>query len=485
MNLKFRFFHAIPVMVLAGCAPQMPAPVVLAPNQPVAPLFAQTSASPKKAAARLITPPGNAMPAMTPDIAVEALDAIPAAAMASQAQLAAIAPAAGPAKAGATSTVRHRVSPQDTLFKLARRYDTTTDAIVAANGLANLGAITPGQELVIPANTQVRGSILSEIQTVLNEPPPPLRTTTVPPVATGTHLNALEPAAGRAAPASSSLAVPTPADLPTQAHTVQPGETIYRIARQYDTSVIDLMAANNLAQPEALQAGSVIQVPGKPVAAAVAMADEPTSVSPQAETSLTPVAEAPLQPTSAIPIATAESVAPVAAEATEPEPIAEALTMPNKPKPTVDAATLQRERGRVDKAAARTGGHIWPVQGRVLRGFGTDDRGVSYTGINIAVPMNTPVLAMADGTVLYADNGLRSYGNMVLLRHAGGLVSAYAHNSHLLVKRGETVRKGQVLALAGASGNVSEPQLHFEVRRRATAVDPRSVLGEPRLAGSN
>jgi murein DD-endopeptidase MepM/ murein hydrolase activator NlpD len=180
-----------------------------------------------------------------------------------------------------------------------------------------------------------------------------------------------------------------------------------------------------------------------------------------------------------------DPVSTVAAETADTEVSTEALTVPTKPNQTVDAATLQRERGRVDQAAARSAGNIWPVQGRVLRGFGTDNQGVSYTGINIAVPLNTPVLAMADGTVLYADNGLRSYGNMVLLRHAGGLVSAYAHNSHLLVKRGETVRKGQVLALAGASGNVSEPQLHFEVRRRATAVDPRSVQGEQRLADSN
>jgi murein DD-endopeptidase MepM/ murein hydrolase activator NlpD len=461
---------ALPALWLAGCAPQMPAPVVLAPNQSAAPLLAQTSASPIRASALRMAPNDTVMPATTPDVAVEALEAIPSSALAS------IAPAAGPtAKAAATPIVRHRVTAQDTLFKLARRYDTTTDAIVRANGLANLGAISPGQELTIPANTQVRGSIFSEIQTVLTEPPPPLRTTTVPLVAAADQLNALEPAAGRPITASSSLVAPAAAEAPTQAHTVQPGETIYRIAKQYDTTVIDLMAANNLAQPEALQAGSIIQVPGKPVANGLAVADEPVLVIPPAETT-TPLVEASPQP---------DPVSTVAAETADTEVSTEALTVPTKPKQTVDAATLQRERGRVDQAAARSAGNIWPVQGRVLRGFGTDNQGVSYTGINIAVPLNTPVLAMADGTVLYADNGLRSYGNMVLLRHAGGLVSAYAHNSHLLVKRGETVRKGQVLALAGASGNVSEPQLHFEVRRRATAVDPRSVLGEQRLADSN
>jgi len=144
---------------------------------------------------------------------------------------------------------------------------------------------------------------------------------------------------------------------------------------------------------------------------------------------------------------------------------------------TIDMAKLaEQKRGKVDEQAARAKGLVWPVKGEIVRKFGDDGNGVALTGINIAVPEGTPVLAAEGGKVLYADNGLKVYGNLVLVQHPNGMVSAYAHNSYLLVKKGEKVRKGQVLALSGASGNVEKPQLHFELRQHASAVDPLNVL---------
>ncbi len=132
----------------------------------------------------------------------------------------------------------------------------------------------------------------------------------------------------------------------------------------------------------------------------------------------------------------------------------------------------------VPKTAEAVGGlpsFRWPVKGRVITGFGAKMNGAQNDGINLAVPEGTPIKAADDGVVAYAGNELKGYGNLVLVRHANGYVSAYANASELMVKRGDTVKRGQVIAHAGQTGNVSSPQLHFEIRKGSTPVDPDAV----------
>jgi murein DD-endopeptidase MepM/ murein hydrolase activator NlpD len=118
----------------------------------------------------------------------------------------------------------------------------------------------------------------------------------------------------------------------------------------------------------------------------------------------------------------------------------------------------------------------WPVKGRVISEYGTKPNGLRNEGINISVPEGTGIRAAEGGIVAYAGNELKGYGNLVLIRHEGGWVTAYAHNRELFVKRGDTVRRGDVIAKAGQTGSVTSPQLHFEVRKGATAVDPMRFL---------
>jgi murein DD-endopeptidase MepM/ murein hydrolase activator NlpD len=118
----------------------------------------------------------------------------------------------------------------------------------------------------------------------------------------------------------------------------------------------------------------------------------------------------------------------------------------------------------------------WPVKGRIIAGFGPRPNGSQNDGINLAVPVGTPIKATDDGVVAYAGNELKGYGNLVLIRHSGGFVSAYANASNLVVKRGDTVKRGQVIAHAGQTGNVTSPQLHFEIRKGSTPVDPTKYL---------
>jgi murein DD-endopeptidase MepM/ murein hydrolase activator NlpD len=118
----------------------------------------------------------------------------------------------------------------------------------------------------------------------------------------------------------------------------------------------------------------------------------------------------------------------------------------------------------------------WPLNGRVISDFGTTANGGKNDGVNIAAALGTPIHASASGTVTYAGNELKDYGNLVLLKHSGGYTTAYAHAERLVVSRGDTVTRGQVIGYAGQTGDVSSPQLHFEIRSATTPVNPHSYL---------
>jgi murein DD-endopeptidase MepM/ murein hydrolase activator NlpD len=124
---------------------------------------------------------------------------------------------------------------------------------------------------------------------------------------------------------------------------------------------------------------------------------------------------------------------------------------------------------------------IWPVEGTLLSAFGPKPGKRFNDGVNIAAPAGTPVRAAANGVVIYTGNELRSFGNLILIRHAGGWSSAYAHTESVRVRRNQRVEKGAVIAAVGRSGSVGCPQLHFELRRETKAVDPFAVVeGRPR-----
>jgi murein DD-endopeptidase MepM/ murein hydrolase activator NlpD len=134
-------------------------------------------------------------------------------------------------------------------------------------------------------------------------------------------------------------------------------------------------------------------------------------------------------------------------------------------------------------APPRGGRFVWPVKGRVLGGYGPGPGGTHNDGINIAAPTGTPVIAADDGDVAYAGNELRGFGNLVLVKHGDGWMTAYAHCDKLLVHKGDRVRRGQPIARVGATGSVSEPQLHFEVRRGTRALDPAGYLPAEAASG--
>jgi len=302
----------------------------------------------------------------------------------------------------------------ETLETLSRRYDVPLAALMEANNVTNPALVHPGQHLVIPRR---RGPV----------------------AAASAPQTRVAPNATAAAAATGPKAALAPTD---DVHVVQPGETLHSIARHYGKPVLALAKANNIAPDTMVKIGDRIVIPEAHAAAAAAPA---------------PAASEPRGDGAVGSLATAES--PHSARLASP---AAPEAQPNAVKTAEPAGSLPSFR--------------WPVRGRIIAGFGPKPNGLQNDGINLAVPEGTPVKAAEDGVVAYAGNELKGYGNLVLVRHSNGFVTAYAHASEILVKRGDAVKRGQVIAKSGQTGNVTSPQLHFEIRKGSTPVDPAQFL---------
>lgn len=218
-------------------------------------------------------------------------------------------------------------------------------------------------------------------------------------------------------------------------HTVQRGDTLSEIARGYGVDMGEIARLNRLGAPYIIHVGQVLSLP----------TDNGVQVARGGGSSIQPPPPG------------------------KPSPSVAAPVPPRQPEPAPPP--------RSAKAFA------WPVSGRVVSRFGPTGNGQRNDGINIAIPEGTPVRAAENGVVVYAGNELKGFGNLLLIKHDGGWMTAYGHNASLSVSRGQSVRRGEVIAKAGKSGNVTTPQVHFEVRKGSQAVDPLAYL-ERQVAAS-
>ncbi|MBI5263172.1 MAG: LysM peptidoglycan-binding domain-containing M23 family metallopeptidase [Bradyrhizobium sp.] len=304
------------------------------------------------------------------------------------------------------------VGTSDTLDVLARRYHVTPAAILAANGYKGPRTLSPGQQLIIPHPTA----------------------TATAPAAAAPIAAAGKPVAG-AAPG---------------VHFVNKGETLASIARQNHISIAELAKANNLDASTKLKLGTRLTVPAARTAAA------------------------------AIPAAPAPAAQPTAAAALPATRVATAAAPQQSARLAQATGNIEEKSTEAPAKASEATGALptfrWPARGKVIASYGAKTNGKSNDGINLAVPEGTPIKAAEDGVVAYSGNELKGYGNLILVRHSNGYVTAYAHASELLVKRGDTIKRGQVIAKSGQSGEVASPQLHFEIRKGSTPVDPLQFL---------
>ena len=309
------------------------------------------------------------------------------------------------------------VGTSDTLDVLAKRYHVTPAAILAANGYKGPRTLSPGQQLIIPHPTATAAAV--------------------------------------SAPATAAAARPAAAVSATPSvHFVNRGDTLASIARKNHVSVSELARANGLEPSAKLKLGSKLTVPGGRTAAAVS-APAPIAAAPVAVTQ---------QPAA---VATGPSTR-IAAVPQQSARLAQATTNIDE-KPVETPAKISEATGALPTFR-------WPVRGKVITSYGAKTNGKSNDGINLAVPEGTPIKAAEDGVVAYSGNELKGYGNLILVRHSNGYVTAYAHASELMVKRGDTIKRGQIIAKSGQSGEVASPQLHFEIRKGSNPVDPLQFL---------
>ncbi|WPZ13312.1 peptidoglycan DD-metalloendopeptidase family protein [Nitratireductor rhodophyticola] len=361
---------------------------------------------------------------------------------------------------GTTITVREG----ETAYNLSRRFGIPVAAILSANNLSSASELKAGRKIVIPTYVYSRRAPVSAPdndaraqqqavrQPIPNEPEPQrepqerlavLRETPRP-----------KPRPQGAETSNATAGTNSPSQVPSQAgtgaggsYTVVSGDTLYGIARKTGASVANIKAANGLSDGY-LRVGQTLAIPSGNVSQPTRVANASSGVD-RTTTSATTREPAPVVKTSA-PQATSSTQTQVAAVATQSRDVAP------------DSTGIGKLR--------------WPVRGRIVSDFGSTSGSARNDGIDIAVPAGTPVKAAENGVVIYAGDGLKEFGNTVLVRHDNGMVTVYGHASALRVKRGEKVRRGQEIALSGMSGSADRPKLHFEVRKDATPVNPSGYL---------
>ncbi|MGF9695336.1 peptidoglycan DD-metalloendopeptidase family protein [Rhizobium sp. 0TCS1.26] len=353
-----------------------------------------------------------------------------------------------PAGWSAANAPKVTLRPGETAATLSRRYGVPEKEILRANG----GALTAGQIVVIPtfgggnAAKMAAGSIdLSKD----SNPPMPARENgdKVAVLPSATARDKAQAEGAKLTPPTGGSAVPPSAG----SYTVKAGDTLSKIAQATRTPIDRLKADNGLNDGN-LRIGQTLKVSGE-------AGDQMKTAS-----IVRPAVEKPAAPMKAEPVVAKPDAPAQAAEA-----------------PSAQSASLTDVEKKSDvSAAAPTATGIskyrWPVTGAVTASYGQNVDGNRNDGINISVPEGTPIKSAENGVVIYAGNGLKQLGNTVLVRHDDGKVTVYGHASNISVSRGQKVQRGQTIATSGMSGDAKRPQVHFEVRKDATPVNPITFL---------
>ncbi|MDV7338755.1 M23 family metallopeptidase [Terasakiella sp. A23] len=262
---------------------------------------------------------------------------------------------------------------------------------------------------------------------------------------------------------------------------VQKGDTVYGVARRTGASVRDIIDTNNLKAPFHLKAGQRLRLPQSPFHI-VREGDTLYSVSRGYNTDVYNLAKINnlKSPFTLIPGQKLKlpRMTNLASRTTDLKPAARVAATPQSKPIKVTKAAPRISKKAIPKPPPRSSSRFsWPTQGKLISGFGAKKDGLRNDGINIAAKRGTPVKAAENGVVAYSGNELRGFGNMILLKHSGGWITAYAHTDKILVKRGQKIKKGQLIARVGSSGGVTTPQLHFEIRKGMNPVNPKKYLG--------
>ncbi len=300
------------------------------------------------------------------------------------------------------STTEVTVKTGDTLYSLAKKYNTSVDEIAKANDLSEPYSLYGGQVLKIPTTSET-----TVAQTIK-------------------------------VPNSTIEKANTTTRVALQEITVKAGDTLYSLSRQYSVPVNDLAVMNNLTTPFTLSVGQKLKVPNlsnAPVRAASVADNKTATVATSASSKTTQ---------------------------TTAKPKTKISSDPTKKLPTISARSSSK--------------FTWPVQGKVLSSYGSKSNGLFNDGINIGAARGTTVKAAENGVVAYAGNEVKGMGNLIIIQHSDGWMTVYAHLDSMSVRRGTKVLVGQKIGTVGETGKVDQPQLHFEIRKGTKAYNPSSYL---------
>ncbi len=358
------------------------------------------------------------------------------------------------------------IKPGDTLYGIAKQNKVSLSSLMQVNGLSS-PALKPGQTLYLPKT--VRRPITR-------------------PDATAAATTATSPSRAPSV-ASAQISSETAAKY-NGIYTVQKGDSLYALALKLKVPMAELQQVNGITDVRKVKPGAVLKVPGS----AVAAAPSPSPIAPVTAASAK-VPAAVVDSQAAVADAAGGPTVPPArpvllngekqVAAIDPASVAgatanDAGTGTAAPSGTAPAIAASAGKTAAAGGAAASAGVDtklrWPVRGKIIAGFGARPDGTHNDGVNVQVPQGTEVHAAEAGAVAYAGSELKGYGNLVLVRHDNGWITAYAHNSEIMVKRGDRVKRGQVISKAGKSGSVDQPQVHFELRQGSKPVDPTPYL---------
>lgn len=343
------------------------------------------------------------------------------------------------------------VRPGENIYNMAKRYGVPANAIMEANDIRNPDAIGVGQRILIPtyvysrtapisapdADSNVRAArstLGGRTEFGLEKAPLPAQR----PVTTASVPQATAPQP--VASAQPAIQQPTSGGN----YTVQSGDSLFAISRRTGASVNSIKLLNGMTT-DVVYVGQKLMIPGLTARGGTQTAANSASVDPITTSSV-------------------------------PSGRPQAGYTPPTSQTNDQVAAVDRNSDAAAPSTTGVSGMRWPAQGRIITGFKADDGGVPNEGIDISLPVGTPIKAAENGVVIYAGDGLKELGKTVLVRHGDGLVTVYGHADQLKVNRGDSVSRGQVIASSGMSGNARKPKLHFEVRKNTTAVDPIQYL---------
>ena len=246
-------------------------------------------------------------------------------------------------------------------------------------------------------------------------------------------------------------------------HTITKGESLYKVSRKYGLDVYEIAKINSLQSPYRIYVGDKLVLPISDLSDSNR---KPQITKPKSKINRITQSE---------PESDRSTISSTKALIKKRNKMGKSRILPKINKITRESfnksPVIARQFIKIPKMKT-TGRFKWPVQGKLLSNYGAKGDGLHNDGINIIAQKGDPVRAAGSGKVAYAGNELRGFGNLLLIKHPGGWVTAYAHNSRLLVKRGDRVKAGDVIAKVGSSGNVVLPQLHFEIRKGKRAINP-------------